>query len=152
MSKFEVMANNQFRNSMRDLNQLQSSFDRLFNDMLSLKENNGMQELTLTPNCEVSETDTTYTFNFDLPGMNKDQVKVEVENNQLTISAERKEEKEVKNKKKYLSEVHYGSYLRSFSLPQAVDEKNVNAKFNNGVLTITIPKTESTKAKKIAIQ
>ena len=55
-------------------------------------------------------------------------------------------------KKKHLSEVSYGSYTRSFTLPGPVDEKNVNAKFENGVLTVSIPKTETLKAKQIAIQ
>ena len=67
------------------------------------------------------------------------------------IRAERKEEKKSESKKKYLSEMYYGSYARSFTLPGPVDEKKVEAKFENGVLTVTVPKTESLKAKQIPV-
>jgi len=82
----------------------------------------------------------------------KDQVKVEVNNDQLTVHAERKDEKQSENNKKYLSEVYYGSYTRSFTLPTAMDEKKIDAKFENGILTITVLKTEALKAKQIPVQ
>jgi HSP20 family protein len=88
----------------------------------------------------------------DLPGVSKEQVKVETDKDQLTVRAERKEEKKSETKKKYLTEMYYGSYVRSFTLPSPVDEKKVDAKFENGVLTITIPKTEASKAKQIPVQ
>lgn len=88
----------------------------------------------------------------DLPGVSKEQVKVEVNKDQLTVFAERKEEKKYDSKKKFLSEVHYGFYSRTFTLPGSMDEKKVDAKFENGVLTVTVPKTEALQSKQIPIQ
>ena len=135
-----------------DFSQVQESFDRLFNEFMNLKKTNGVQSLAFSPSCEVAEEENQYVLKFDLPGVTKDQVKVEADKDQLTIRAERKEEKKSENRKKYLSEMYYGSYSRSFTLPWSVDEKKVDAKFENGVLTVTVPKLESIKAKQIPVQ
>ncbi|MFN8791915.1 MAG: Hsp20/alpha crystallin family protein [Bdellovibrionales bacterium] len=135
----------------RDFSQVQESFDRLFNEFMNLKKTNGLQSLSFSPSCEIVEEDNNYILKFELPGVTKDRVKVEADKDQLTIRAERKEEKKSESKKKYLSEMYYGSYTRSFTLPGPVDEKKVDAKFENGVLTVTVPKTESLKAKQIPV-
>lgn len=135
----------------RDFSQVQESFDRLFNEFMNLKKTNGLQEFGFSPSCEIAEEGNNYVMTFDLPGVKKDQVKVEADNDQLTIRAERKDEKKSESKKKYLSEVYYGSYARTFTLPGPVDEKKIQAKFENGVLTVTVPKTESLKAKQIPV-
>ena len=135
----------------RDFSQIQESFDRLFSDFMNLKKTNGMQSISFSPTCEVAEENNNYVLKFDLPGVTKDQVVVEADKDQLTVRAERKEEKKSETKKKYMSEVYYGSYTRSFTFPGPVDEKKVDAKFENGVLTVTVPKTESQKAKQIAV-
>ena len=139
-------------NPFSNFSQLQESIDRLYNEFLHLKKTNGLQESGFSPSCEIVEDGNNYILTFDLPGVKKDQVKVEAENDQLIIRAERKEEKTTESKKKYLSEVYYGSYARSFTLPGPVDEKKIDAKFDNGVLTVTVPKTEPTKAKQIPVQ
>lgn len=135
----------------RDFSQIQESFDRLFNEFTNWKKTNGMQGFDFSPSCDIAEEGNSYVLTFDLPGVTKDQVKVEADNDQLTIRAERKEEKKTESKKKYLSEVHYGSYARTFTLPGPIDEKKIDAKFENGVLTVTVPKTESTKTKQIPV-
>ncbi len=135
----------------RDLSQIQDSFDRMFSEFSNMKRINGFNELAFTPSCDVAEEGNNYVLKFDLPGVTKDQVKVEADKDQITIHAERKEEKKSETKKKYLSEVYYGSYTRSFALPGTVDEKKVDAKFENSVLTVTVPKTETFKAKQIPI-
>ena len=76
---------------------------------------------------------------------------MELNNNILSVSAERKEETKREDEKQYFSEFSYGSYFRSMTLPSAVDEKKVDASFENGVLSLRLPKTETTKAKQIAI-
>lgn len=135
----------------RDFSQAQESFDRLFNEFMSLKRTNNLQELSFSPSCEIAEEGNNYVMTFDLPGVKKEEVKVEADNDQITIRAERKEEKKSEPKKKYLSEVYYGSYTRSFTLPGPIDEKMIDAKFENGVLKVVVPKTESLKAKQIPI-
>ena len=138
-------------NPYRDMNQMQDSFDRLFTNFMTLRRTNGAQDFNFSPSCEVTEDVNSYMMKFDLPGVSKDQVKVEIDHNQITVSAERKEETKHESKKKYLSELSYGSYTRSFQLPGPIDEKKVDAKFENGVLSLTVPKVETAKAKKIAV-
>jgi HSP20 family protein len=86
----------------------------------------------------------------ELPGFRKDDVDITLENQTLTISAERKEEKEKKGDL-LLHERRYSQFLRSFTLPPTVDERTVDAKLNEGVLTVTLNKREETKPKKIAV-
>lgn len=135
----------------RDFSQIQESFDRIFNEFVNWRKTNSMQEFSFSPSCEIAEEGNRYVLSFDLPGVKKEHVKVEADNDQLTIRAERKEEKKEESKKKHLSEVYYGSYVRTFTLPGPIDEKKIDAKFDNGVLTVTIPKTESTKTKQVPV-
>ncbi len=137
-------------NPFRELAQMQRSMERLFEDLTPRQS-----ELTTSfnPKCEVTDDKTNYYFKFDLPGVPKDQIKVELNNNVLTVSAERKEEKETnESKKHYVSELFYGSYLRSFTLPNDIDEKKVDAKYEDGVLKLTIPKNGKAQSKQIAVQ
>ncbi|OYZ22299.1 MAG: hypothetical protein B7Y39_07805 [Bdellovibrio sp. 28-41-41] len=150
-NSIEKWFDNKRLSPFRDLPLMQDSFDRLFNDFVSLRKANGVQDFSFSPSCEVAEEGGNFVMKFDLPGVPKELVKVEVENDRLTIHAERKEEKKSESKKKYISEMSYGSYTRTFTLPGPVEEKKVDAKFENGVLTVTIPKTESTKAKQIPV-
>ncbi len=130
----------------------QESFDRLFNDFMSLQRTNGFQGLAFSPSCEVIDSGDHYVLKADLPGVRKEDLKVEVDRDLLTIQAERQEEKKHESKKKFVSEMYYGSYSRSFTLPGLADEKKVDAKFDNGVLTVTVPKVESSKSKQIHFQ
>lgn len=147
----EKWFDNKRMSSFRDLSPLQESFDRLFKEFMDLRKVNGPRDFEFSPTCEVVEEGDNYVLKFDLPGVPKDQVTVEVDKDQLTVRAERKEEKKTDSKKKHLSEVYYGSYTRSFTLPGQVDEKKVDAKFENGVLTVTVAKTASLKAKQIPV-
>lgn len=150
MSNLERWFNSKKLTPFRDLAQIEDSFDRMMNEMITKRD--ATQSFSFSPSCEVVEEGNNYILKFDMPGVSKNQVKVEVIDNQLTVSAERKEEKKQENKKKFLSEVYYGSYTRSFTLPGAVNEKKVDAKFENGVLTVTIPKTEALQTKQIPVQ
>ena len=139
------------RNPFRDLTRMETAFDRMFDNFPEVTARTGENRFTFAPSCEVSEENNHYTLKFDLPGIPKDQVKIELADNRLTVSAERKEETRKDTKKVHLEELSYGSYMRTFTLPSAVDEKKVDAKYDNGVLTITIPKMESAKAKQIEV-
>lgn len=148
----ERWMNNKRMNPFRDLTQVEDKIDRLFNEMFKSVKRSELQDLESLPACDISEDQTKYILKFDLPGVTKENVKVEINNDQLTIRAERKDEKVSEDKKKHLSEVYYGSYLRSFTLPGSVDEKKVDAKFSDGVLTVVVPKTEVPAAKQIPVQ
>ncbi len=107
---------------------------------------------TWTPAFAIQETEKEYIVSADLPGMEKKDVEITIEDNVLTISGERKNMFE--DKEHHYSEIRYGKFYRSFQLPENVKEDSINAKFKNGVLTLNIPKVEPVKpeVKKIAIK
>jgi HSP20 family protein len=94
-----------------------------------------------TPATDVTDTASAYQISAELPGMEDKNVSVSLANGQLTIKGEKREEKEEKRKDYYVQERHFGSYERSFRLPEDVDVEKISATFKNGVLTVTLPKT-----------
>lgn len=103
------------------------------------------------PSVDISETGASYLIKAEIPGVNKDDVKVTIQNGMLTIQGERKQEKEEKDKKFHRIERSYGSFVRSFSMPDDADESAVKAEFKDGMLNVTLPKSEKAKAKAINI-
>lgn len=104
------------------------------------------------PQCDLRETKKEYIAQFDIPGVRKEDLKIEVEGNRLTVRGERKAEKEEKDEKRYYAESYYGTFLRTFALPSEIAEERVDAHYDNGVLTIKIPKTEvSSKTREVEI-
>ena len=102
---------------------------------------------------DVKEDDNAYTVHADIPGVKKDDIHVSIEGNQVSISAETKMEKEEKKGEKVLrSERYVGKVARSFTLAHEVDEAKSQAKYNDGVLELTLPKKAASSAKKLAIQ
>jgi len=110
------------------------------------------EDMGWTPPVEVTETDDAIDVTVELPGISKDDVEVDLDNNVLTIRGEKKEEKEEKEKERYLYERYYGSFQRSFSLPAPVDENDVSAEFRNGVLNIRLKKQAEARGRKIEIK
>ncbi|GIL17704.1 MAG: hypothetical protein BroJett040_14550 [Oligoflexia bacterium] len=104
-----------------------------------------------TPVCTLTESDREFVAYFDIPGVSKDDLKIEIEGNRLSVSGERKELKVPSQDKQHISESCYGSFYRSFSLPSAVDESKADAHYEDGVLTIQIPKFGTTKVKEIKV-
>jgi HSP20 family protein len=105
--------------------------------------------MSAMPAVDVTETDKAYEINAELPGMDEKNIEVKVADDVLTIKGEKREEKEEKNKDYYLSERSFGSFQRSFQVPNGVDTDKIEASFKNGVLTVTLPKsTEAQKAEK----
>ena len=103
------------------------------------------------PSVDITETDTAYVIKGEIPGVNKEDVKVNIEDGMLTMSGERKQEKEEKDKKFHRIERSYGSFMRSFRLPDNVDETAVKAEFKDGMLNVTLPKSAKAKAKSINV-
>ena len=108
----------------------------------------------LVPAVDVAENEKHYELTAELPGINEKDIDLKVSNGILTISGDKEEKKEESDKGYYLSERNYGSFQRSFQVPDGVDVDKIDATFKNGVLTVTLPKTpEAQKAeKKIAIK
>jgi HSP20 family protein len=107
----------------------------------------------LYPNVDINETDGGYTIKADLPGLTKEDIKVNIEDGVLSISGEKKQEVEKKEKDRYYHfERSYGRFSRAFSLPTNVDGKHIEAKYNNGVLEVHLKKSEETKPKAIEVK
>jgi len=102
---------------------------------------------------DVKERNGNYIVRAEIPGVKKEDIKVDIEGDTVSISAEVKKEKEEKEDDRVIrSERYYGNVYRSFSLGQDVDEKAANAKYTDGVLELTLPKKAGAKSKQIAIQ
>lgn len=104
------------------------------------------------PVADIAEDDKQYAITLELPSVAKEDVKVTLENGVLSIHGERKFEKEIKEKKYHRIERAYGSFHRSFTLPDDADAKKIDAQFKDGVLTVTIPKSEEAKPKSIEVK
>jgi HSP20 family protein len=103
------------------------------------------------PTVDITETDSAYMIKGEIPGVNKEDVKVTIEDGMITMRGERKQEKEEKNKKFHRIERSYGSFMRSFRVPDDVDENAVKAEFKDGMINVTLPKSGKTKAKSINV-
>jgi HSP20 family protein len=104
------------------------------------------------PAMDVTENDDHYTISVELPGGSKDDVQVELHEGLLTIRGEKKCEREEKKEQRCYVERSYGSFSRSFRLPDDADAGRLDASFKNGVLSVTIPKTEKAKPKAISVR
>ena len=103
------------------------------------------------PPVDIQETEDAYRLLAELPGLTRDDIEITLENNVLRLSGERKFEKDVQKESYQRIERTYGSFARSFALPHQVNGDGVQAAFENGVLTITVPKADQAKPRKIAI-
>ena len=104
------------------------------------------------PMVDISENEKHYTIKVELPEMKREDIKVSVENGVLAVSGERKFEKEEKDRKYHRVERAYGSFLRSFSLPDNADANQVNAQYRDGVLTVNVAKSEKAKPRSVEVK
>lgn len=124
------------------------SFDDLFNEFFTTPN---FKRDRFMPNVDISETDTQFELSVELPGMKKEDIQVDLERGSLSISGERKLNKEEKEKNYHRIETHYGSFNRTFHLPDTIDEESVVAKYEDGILNITIQKSDDKVKKQIEI-
>ncbi|MCB9883295.1 MAG: Hsp20/alpha crystallin family protein [Planctomycetes bacterium] len=128
-------------------------FDDLFHALPSVFGAGSRSQRSWVPAVDVRETDANFTLQLDLPGLTKEDVKIELEDRLLTISGERKfVQDEPKDSGFHRVERSYGSFTRSFRLPDVVDGQQATATFENGVLTVTLPKSEDKKSRSIEIR
>ncbi len=135
----------------REMAELRATMDRLLNETRNLPMLATEETIWMLP-LDVSETEDAYIVKASIPGVNPDDIDVTLTDNLLTIKAEVKEEKEVEEAKYHLRERRFGVFSRSITLPTAVEAEKVEAVYENGVLTLTIPKAEEVKPRKIAVQ
>ncbi|TYP92116.1 heat shock protein Hsp20 [Fodinibius salinus] len=119
--------------------------DEFFNDALSARRDN------FVPSIDISETEDQFLISAELPGMKKEDITISLENGRLSISGERNIKSEENGKKYHRVETSYGSFERSFQLPDNVDEESISASYENGLLDISIQKNEQEVKKQIEI-
>lgn len=135
-------------NPYRNLVSLPRQLNRFFNDF-GLDAD--FSDTVWSPNVDIAETDDQYELKAEIPGLSKKEIKISVENNVLTLSGEKKHEEETNKKNFHRIETSYGRFERSFQLPEQVKAEEIKARYNNGVLTVEIPKAEKVKPKEIAV-
>ena len=101
---------------------------------------------------DVGETDKAYVITAELPGVDEKNIEVSVQDGVLVIKGQKLEEKEEKGKQRYMAERRYGAFQRMFDLPKGIDESKLDARFYNGVLTVSVPKPVATQARKVDVK
>jgi len=133
-------------NVLNDINKL---FEQTF-PLQNTSDNSHVESAQWIPAVDIKEEDGTFQLYIDLPGMDKSDINISMENNVLTLQGDRKNEK--KKKEYYRLERSSGKFHRRFTLPETADEKKIAATMEKGVLTISIPKKETSKPRSIPIQ
>ena len=128
--------------SWAPLGLLQREMGRLFEDVSRNGERPGAQSGLIAPRLDVRETDKEFRVSVELPGVSEDEVEVDVDDDLLTVRAEKKEDRDIERGDQHVTERLYGVFQRSIRLPQSVDPQSVQATLQNGVLQITIPKSQ----------
>jgi len=139
----------------KEMEELHRRIAPLFGFTSNLTDGGHQEALTLAewaPLVDITEDDKEYLIKVELPEVKKEDVKVIVENGVLSISGERKLEKEEKDRKYHRLERSYGSFLRSFSLPEGADSRSVLAEFKDGILKVRLTKNEKAKPKTVEVK
>ena len=139
------------RDPLRTLNTLQEQFNRLFEDPFFRSAGNDSALTAWSPAVDIYETEQELVLRADLPDISEKDLDVRVENNMLTIHGERKFEKNISEDNYLRMERSYGSFSRSFSLPNTVNTDQIKADYRNGVLTVSLPKREESKPKQVKV-
>jgi HSP20 family protein len=137
----------------REAASLQDRMNRLFNEQFA---NIGSEESlavgSFVPAVDVYEDEHAIQLKFEVPGLDEKEIDIRLENSVLTVKGERKIEKETKEENYRRVERRYGTFTRSFTLPNTVSSEKIHAAYDKGVLTISLPKTEAAKPKQIKIE
>jgi HSP20 family protein len=133
----------------RDLAQMQSEVGRLFDGLFDGRSR-GSQ--TWVPPLDVWETDNEIVYAFDLPGLSEDEISIEVADDTLTVTGERRRETEEKSDRFFRYERRYGSFSRAVGLPAGVDDSKIVASYKDGVLEVRVPKPEEAKPRRIELR
>lgn len=138
----------------RELDSLQSEMNRLFSSFLEPVRggsNGSGKRPRWIPSLDLMEADGQFVLKADLPGMKEDQIKVELEHNQLTISGERRDSHEERKDGYYRVERASGYFSRSLTLPEGIEPEAIQAEFEDGVLTVRVPKPAQTQPRRVRI-
>ncbi|MEM1241631.1 MAG: Hsp20/alpha crystallin family protein [Cyanobacteria bacterium P01_H01_bin.26] len=137
-------------NPNREIDSLQREMNRLFDDVFTLSPHqNGISGFT--PAVEIEERDDLYHLRLEVPGINKDDLDIQVTSETISISGERRTSSQTEEDGVTRSEFRYGSFSRVVSLPGRIDHQNVAANYSDGILSLTLPKAEEEKTKVVKV-
>lgn len=128
------------------------NLDKVFSDLFEFPVFRWENQQTLAPRVNIKENDEQISMIFEVPGMEKDDIKINIKEGVLTLEGERKVEHEEKQNGYVRTEFQSGSFKRSFTLPDTVNTEKIRADYKNGLLTVVLPKLEEVKPKEIDIQ
>ena len=146
---------NLIRSRSNNMRNLQREIDRVFDSFFPTQRTDESEESSKAvwaPRVDLSETDDLYRIELDIPGMTRDDITISYQDNQLAISGERREESREEDNEYVRVERSFGHFYRAFRLPKTVNAENIEAAYDNGVLTINVPKAEESKPHRIEIQ
>ena len=137
-----------------DVTNVQREINRVFDNFFrgGMLDDGSLGASMWAPAVDVQERDEAYQVKVELPGVDKDDVKITMEDNILTIRGEKKQEKDSKNSNYHRVERSYGSFQRSFTLPTSVKHDKIEASYKDGILSIALPKAEDAKPKQIEVK
>jgi HSP20 family protein len=137
----------------RELSTMQERMNKLFDDVMRnpYRSDEAMSTATWAPAVDIYETDKEIVMKAEVPEMLEKDIEIKVEDNVLSVSGERKMEKDIREENYHRIERSYGSFSRSFTLPQTVDREKIKASYKDGVLKVVLPKKEEVKPKQIKI-
>lgn len=136
----------------RTLRELQREVDTIFDQFFGSTSENGSGSAVWSPRTDLVETDDAYRLHLDVPGMKKEDININLQNNMLTVNGTRSAERANEGDDYVRVERTFGNFHRTFTLPEAVDADNIEASYEDGVLQIHVPKTETSARRKIEIQ
>ncbi len=140
-------------NVSTDILSMQREINKMFGDFFRTdRDESSLLARDWKPAADFVEEDDAYVAKVELPGVRKDDVKITMQDNVLTIRGEKKEEKKGKEGGAHRVERFYGSFQRSFSLPASVNSNGIEAEYKEGILTITMPKAEEAKPRQIEVK
>ena len=146
------MANLARRTPNRTLRTLQREVDSLFDRFFDRSGSDEGTSAVWSPRTDLVEKDDAFHLRLDVPGMSKDDISINLQNGTLTVSGERSSEKTEEGEEYVRVERAFGTFHRTFRLPDAVDPDSIEAAYEDGVLTINVPKTEESTRRRIEIQ
>lgn len=139
--------------SVSDQGNIKDIFEYFLNDFYPITTPfTNESKRNLPPRVDISETEFDYNLDVELPGIDQKDIDVKIDDNILTIKGKKEQKAETKEKNYYTREIYYGSFQRSISLPNNIKADAVDAKYENGILHITIPKKTHETAKKIEVK
>jgi HSP20 family protein len=132
--------------------ELDDFFDRYSRELARVRSGAAENGMQWRPSADIVENDNEYTIKADLPEVKKDDIDIRIENGVLTLTGERRFEKSTEDEKEHRRETFYGSFARSFSLPDDVDVDKISAECKDGVLKLHLPKSEAKKPRSVEVK